>query len=59
MVFTDDALALQNDALGPYFSNAPSPIGVMFAAANSFSPFLKSRVASSRSKSKNSPSPAV
>jgi hypothetical protein len=32
VVFTDDALALQNDALGPYFSNAPSPIGVMFAA---------------------------
>lgn len=32
VVFTDDALALQNDALGPYFSNAPSPVGVMFAA---------------------------
>jgi hypothetical protein len=32
VVFTGDALALQNDALGPYFSNAPSPIGVMFAA---------------------------
>ncbi len=32
VVFTDDALALQNDELGPYFSNAPSPIGVMFAA---------------------------
>jgi hypothetical protein len=27
--FGGDALALQNDALGPYFSNAPSPIGVM------------------------------
>lgn len=27
--FTADALALQNDALGPYFSNAPSPLGVM------------------------------
>jgi hypothetical protein len=27
--FTLDALALQNDALGPYFSNAPSPMGVM------------------------------
>ena len=24
-----DALDIQNDALGPYFSNAPSPIGVM------------------------------
>lgn len=32
VVFTEDALALQNDPLGPYFSNAPSPIGVMFAA---------------------------
>jgi PEP-CTERM motif len=32
VVFTPDALALQNDELGPYFSNAPSPIGVMFAA---------------------------
>jgi hypothetical protein len=32
VVFTGDALALQNDELGPYFSNAPSPIGVMFAA---------------------------
>jgi hypothetical protein len=30
--FGADALALQNDALGPYFSNAPSPIGVMFVA---------------------------
>jgi hypothetical protein len=30
--FGGDALALQNDALGPYFSNAPSPLGVMFAA---------------------------
>ena len=27
--FGGDALALQNDALGPYFSNAPSPLGVM------------------------------
>lgn len=27
--FTVDAMALQNDALGPYFSNAPSPLGVM------------------------------
>lgn len=26
-----DDLALQNDVLGPYFSNAPSPIGVMAA----------------------------
>jgi hypothetical protein len=32
VVFTPDALALQNDELGPYFSNAPSPLGVMFAA---------------------------
>lgn len=24
-----DALAIQNDDLGPYFSNAPSPLGVM------------------------------
>jgi hypothetical protein len=31
-VFTLDALALRNDELGPYFSNAPSPVGVMFAA---------------------------
>ena len=30
--FTGGALALVNDALGPYFSNAPSPVGVMFAA---------------------------
>jgi PEP-CTERM motif len=29
VVFTGDALALRNDELGPYFSNAPSPIGVM------------------------------
>lgn len=27
--FGADALAVQNDALGPYFSNAPSPLGVM------------------------------
>ncbi len=27
--FTADALALQNDVLGPYFSNAPSPLGVL------------------------------
>lgn len=27
--FTADALALQNDALDTYFSNAPSPVGVM------------------------------
>ena len=27
--FTTDAMALQNDAAGPYFSNAPSPVGVM------------------------------
>lgn len=29
VAFGGDALALQNDALGPYFSNAPSAIGVM------------------------------
>ena len=28
--FGGDAIGLQNDALGPYFSNAPSPLGVMF-----------------------------
>jgi len=28
--FGGGALGLQNDDLGPYFSNAPSPIGVMF-----------------------------
>lgn len=27
--FGPDAQAIQNDALGPYFSNAPSPIGIM------------------------------
>ena len=27
--FGDDALGLANDSLGPYFSNAPSPLGVM------------------------------
>mgnify|MGYP000916289247 CR=1 FL=1 len=27
--FTADALGLQNDVLGPYFSNAPSPLGVL------------------------------
>jgi hypothetical protein len=30
--FGGDALGLANDSLGPYFSNAPSPLGVMFAA---------------------------
>ena len=30
--FTGGAQTLVNDALGPYFSNAPSPVGVMFAA---------------------------
>jgi PEP-CTERM motif len=29
VVFGGDALALRNDALGPYFSNAPTPVGVM------------------------------
>ncbi len=29
IAFTGDALGLVNDALGPYFSNAPSPVGVM------------------------------
>lgn len=32
-VFGGDLLALRNDAAGPYFANAPSPLGVMFAAA--------------------------
>ncbi len=27
--FTADALGLMNDSAGPYFSNAPSPLGVM------------------------------
>lgn len=29
VTFGADVLALQNDDLGPYFSNAPSPLGVM------------------------------
>lgn len=29
--FGGDVLGLQNDALGPYFSNAPSPLGVMIS----------------------------
>jgi hypothetical protein len=29
ITFGDDALGLFNDTLGPYFSNAPSPLGVM------------------------------
>lgn len=29
VAFGGDALAVRNDALGPYFSNAPSPVGVM------------------------------
>jgi hypothetical protein len=32
VTFGGDALGLQNDALGPYFSNAPTPLGVMFTA---------------------------
>lgn len=28
-IFDDAAFALRNDALGPYFSNAPSPTGVL------------------------------
>jgi hypothetical protein len=32
VTFGSDAQGLANDALGPYFSNAPSPLGVMFAA---------------------------
>ena len=31
VTFGLDALGLQNDAAGPYFSNAPSPVGVMTA----------------------------
>lgn len=30
--FSEAAVALSNDVLGPYFSNAPSPITVMYAA---------------------------
>ncbi len=30
--FGPDAQGLVNDALGPYFSNAPSPLGVMFVS---------------------------
>ena len=30
VTFGPDAQGLANDALGPYFSNAPSPLGVMF-----------------------------
>ena len=30
--FTGGAQGLVNDALGPYFANAPTPVGVMFAA---------------------------
>jgi hypothetical protein len=29
VVFGADALGLRNDALGPYFANAPTPLGVM------------------------------
>lgn len=32
--FTDAAVALSNDELGPYFANAPTPLTVMFAADN-------------------------
>lgn len=32
--FGADLLALQNDALGPYFAGAPSPLGVMFVAGS-------------------------
>lgn len=30
--FTEAAVALSNDILGPYYSNAPSPLTVMYAA---------------------------
>jgi PEP-CTERM motif len=30
--FTEAAVALSNDVLGPYYSNAPSPLTVMYAA---------------------------
>ena len=33
--FTGDALALQNDSLGPYFANAPTPGTIMFVAPGS------------------------
>lgn len=29
--FTDGAVALSNDALGPYYADAPSPLAVMYA----------------------------
>ena len=29
--FTEAAVALSNDLLGPYYDNAPSPLAVMFA----------------------------
>ena len=32
--FGGDLLGLQNDVLGPYFSNAPSPLGVMMAVGS-------------------------
>lgn len=32
--FTSDAVGLSNDALGPYYSNAPSPVTVLYAASN-------------------------
>jgi hypothetical protein len=32
IVFGPDAQGLANDVLGPYFSNAPSPLGVMFVS---------------------------
>lgn len=31
-LFAPDVQGLANDELGPYFSNAPTPLGVMFAA---------------------------
>lgn len=33
--FTEAAVALSNDELGPYYANAPSPTAVMFAADSS------------------------
>lgn len=52
--FGGDALGLQNDVLGPYFSNAPSPVGVMFtvgpdATMNVATGFLDIRLAYSSS----------
>lgn len=35
VAFGPDAMGIVNDALGPYFSNAPSPVGVLFPVGES------------------------